>query len=114
MKSVTLGRTGLKVSEVCLGTMTFSREADEKTSYAIADYYVEQGGYFLDTATTEAGIQEWQTLSFVDEPKQPAFYRVEIHTIVKSKVYRFVLWRDFTTTQVLSNPIWVGRDVSHP
>ena len=59
MKTVTLGRTGLKVSEVSLGTMTFSREADEKTSYAIADYYVEQGGYFLDTANIySAGAAE--------------------------------------------------------
>ena len=50
MKSVKLGRSGLCVSEVCLGTMTFAREADEKTSFAIADYFVEQGGYFVDTA----------------------------------------------------------------
>ena len=50
MESVKLGRSGLTVSEVCLGTMTFAREADEKTSFAVADYFVEQGGYFVDTA----------------------------------------------------------------
>ena len=45
-----LGKTGMKVSPVCLGTMTFGREADEKTSFAIMDYFVENGYNFLDTA----------------------------------------------------------------
>src|SRR5512137_2075788 len=45
-----LGRTGLKVSELCLGTMTFGRESDEKTSYQILDHFVEAGGNFIDTA----------------------------------------------------------------
>ncbi|MAG13661.1 MAG: aldo/keto reductase [Spirochaetales bacterium] len=45
-----LGKAGMKVSPVCLGTMTFGREADEKTSFAIMDYFVERGYNFLDTA----------------------------------------------------------------
>ena len=45
-----LGKAGMKVSPVCLGTMTFGREADEKTSFAIMDYFVENGYNFLDTA----------------------------------------------------------------
>jgi aryl-alcohol dehydrogenase-like predicted oxidoreductase len=45
--------------------MTFSREADEKTSFAIADYYVENGGYFVDTANiysdgaSESTVGRW-------------------------------------------------------
>lgn len=50
MNTKRLGDSGLKVSEICLGTMTFAREADEATSFAIMDYYREQGGFFLDTA----------------------------------------------------------------
>ena len=50
MKTVQLGVSGLKVSDVCLGTMTFARESDERTSFAVMDFYVEQGGFFLDTA----------------------------------------------------------------
>ncbi len=50
MKIVSLGKSGLKVSQVCLGTMTFGREADEAASFAIMDYFVEHGGTFLDTA----------------------------------------------------------------
>lgn len=59
MNSVRLGASGLKVSEICLGTMTFAREADEQTSFRIMDYYHEQGGYFLDTANGySAGASE--------------------------------------------------------
>lgn len=54
-----LGKSGLKVSPVCLGTMTFGREADEKASFAIMDYFVEQGFNFLDTADVySAGVSE--------------------------------------------------------
>ncbi len=45
-----LGRSGLKVSEVCLGAMTFGREADEPTSHRMLDRFAELGGNFVDTA----------------------------------------------------------------
>lgn len=50
MKTVRMGRTGLKVSEICLGTMTFGYQCDEKTSFAIMNKAAEQGVYFIDTA----------------------------------------------------------------
>lgn len=50
MELVSLGSTGLKVSKICMGTMTFGREADEETSFAIMDRFFELGGTFLDTA----------------------------------------------------------------
>ncbi|MFP3895844.1 MAG: aldo/keto reductase [Anaerolineales bacterium] len=50
MEIVNLGSSGLKVSRVCLGTMTFGREADEETSFKLMDRYMELGGNFLDTA----------------------------------------------------------------
>src|SRR5512145_459064 len=50
MKYRFLGKTGLKVSELCLGAMTFGREADEETSRQILDRFVEAGGNFIDTA----------------------------------------------------------------
>jgi len=54
-----LGRTGLKVSELCLGTMTFGREADEATSFQIMDRFVAAGGNFLDTANVYSrGLSE--------------------------------------------------------
>jgi aryl-alcohol dehydrogenase-like predicted oxidoreductase len=45
-----LGRTGLKVTEVCLGTMTFGHQCDEHTSFAIMDAAAEAGVTFIDTA----------------------------------------------------------------
>lgn len=45
-----LGRTGLKVSCFCLGTMQWGWTADEPTAGAIMDTFVEHGGNFLDTA----------------------------------------------------------------
>jgi aryl-alcohol dehydrogenase-like predicted oxidoreductase len=45
-----LGKTGLKVSELCLGAMTFGRETNEETSRRIMDRFVAAGGNFIDTA----------------------------------------------------------------
>ncbi len=45
-----LGRTGLKVSELCLGTMQFGWSADEATSFAVMDAFVGAGGNLIDTA----------------------------------------------------------------
>lgn len=45
-----LGRTGLHVSRLCLGTMTFGLQCDEPTSVAIMDHAAEGGVTFFDTA----------------------------------------------------------------
>lgn len=50
MKVKRLGRTGLKVTEVCLGTMTFGHQCDEETSFKIMDAAAEAGVNFIDTA----------------------------------------------------------------
>jgi aryl-alcohol dehydrogenase-like predicted oxidoreductase len=45
-----LGRTGLKVSELCLGAMTFGREADEAAAQAMLDRFWDSGGNLVDSA----------------------------------------------------------------
>ncbi|MDR3635049.1 MAG: aldo/keto reductase [Isosphaeraceae bacterium] len=50
MKHRRLGRTGLKVSELCLGTMTFAGQCDEATAHKIMDVAAGAGVTFLDTA----------------------------------------------------------------
>lgn len=50
MDDVRLGKSGLRVSRLCLGTMTFGREADRDASFAILDRFVQAGGTFIDTA----------------------------------------------------------------
>ncbi len=50
MRYTQLGGTGLPVSRLCLGTMTFGLQCDEDTSVAILDRALEAGITFLDTA----------------------------------------------------------------
>jgi aryl-alcohol dehydrogenase-like predicted oxidoreductase len=50
MKTKQMGRTGLKVSEICLGTMTFGLQCDEPASVAIMDTAAEYGVDFFDTS----------------------------------------------------------------
>jgi len=64
MKFKNLGRTGLRVSDICLGTMTFGWSADKEASFAIMGTAVESGCNFFDTANiyarwaTHAGASE--------------------------------------------------------
>ena len=55
----TLGRSGLRVSPLCLGTMTFGTEwgwgAEENVASALFDRYLEAGGNFIDTADGYTG-----------------------------------------------------------
>jgi aryl-alcohol dehydrogenase-like predicted oxidoreductase len=65
MKYGYFGRTGIKVSEICLGTMTFGNEADEDASRAMMDRAFDAGVNFFDTADiynqgrTEEIIGRW-------------------------------------------------------
>jgi aryl-alcohol dehydrogenase-like predicted oxidoreductase len=60
-----LGKTGLKVSELCLGAMTFGRETTEQDSLPILNQFVAAGGNFIDTAdvytggTSETIVGKW-------------------------------------------------------
>ncbi len=69
MKSTQLGRTGLKVSRICLGTMNFGPLTSAEDSFAIMDRALDAGVYFFDTANvygrsagkgaTEKILGEW-------------------------------------------------------
>jgi aryl-alcohol dehydrogenase-like predicted oxidoreductase len=50
-----LGQTGVKVSEICLGTMTFGGDSDEKTSAEVYHYSREAGVNFFDCADVYVG-----------------------------------------------------------
>jgi aryl-alcohol dehydrogenase-like predicted oxidoreductase len=60
-----LGRTGVKVHPLCLGTMNFGGRTDEAEAAKILDTYVDAGGNFIDTANvyndgrSEAVIGRW-------------------------------------------------------
>ena len=50
MQHVSFGKTGLQVSRLCLGTMTFGLQCDEATSFGILDAAAGAGVTFIDTA----------------------------------------------------------------
>ncbi|MEX0657677.1 MAG: aldo/keto reductase [Egibacteraceae bacterium] len=55
MQQTYLGRSGLVVSELCLGTMTFGGPADRDESAAIVGRFRDAGGTFFDTADVYTG-----------------------------------------------------------
>jgi len=57
MQYTQLGRTGLKVSRLCLGTMNFGPQTQEKDSFAIMDKALDLGINFFDTAN----VYGWKT-----------------------------------------------------
>jgi aryl-alcohol dehydrogenase-like predicted oxidoreductase len=63
MRYVKLGRAGLRVSRLCLGTMNFGPEATERESFTIMDRALELGINFFDTAN----VYGWKTGEGVTE-----------------------------------------------
>ena len=61
MEYANLGRTGLSVSRLCLGTMNFGPETDEPTSHAIMDRALDVGLNFFDTANRYGAPQHGRT-----------------------------------------------------
>lgn len=55
MEYTNLGRTGMHVSRLCLGTMNFGTHTDEKEAFAIMDKALESGINFFDTANVYGG-----------------------------------------------------------
>jgi aryl-alcohol dehydrogenase-like predicted oxidoreductase len=88
--SVYLGSSGLKVSVLALGTMTFgnwgkaSQCADEATAFAILDAYAAAGGNFIDTADIYAGGESEITVG-----KWLALRKSERHKFVLASKARF-------------------------
>jgi aryl-alcohol dehydrogenase-like predicted oxidoreductase len=67
MEFARLGRTGLKVSRLCLGTMTFGVQCDEPRSRAILDRAADGGVSFIDTADGYPLLGNLQTVGLTEE-----------------------------------------------
>ena len=68
MKYRYLGRSGLLVSRICLGTMTFGNTewgCDLDTSRAIVDAFIAGGGNFIDTADAYVNGESERSIRFV-------------------------------------------------
>jgi len=87
MQYVGLGRTGLKVSRLCLGTMNFGPYATEAESHAMMDAARERGLNFFDTAN----VYGWKTGEGVTEQIVGSWFakggRRREATVVATKVY---------------------------
>lgn len=62
-----LGRTGLNVSELCMGTMQFGWTSTEEQAFEVLDAFVESGGNFIDTADVYTGWAENSWVGHAEE-----------------------------------------------
>ncbi len=91
------GKTGLRVSELCLGTMTFGTEwalgADKAASQGVFDLFAESGGNFLDTANryTEGTSERW------------------LGEFIKSDRHHFVVATKYTLRDRMGDPNFAGN-----
>ncbi len=60
MEYKVLGKSGLLVSELCLGTMTFGKEVNESDSIKMIHKFLDEGGNFIDTADVYVGGESEQ------------------------------------------------------
>ncbi len=77
MRYQLLGRSGLRVSQIALGTMTFGTAADwsrpEAECRPVFDAYVEAGGNFIDTANMYTGGESEQIVGRLIAPERDRF-----------------------------------------
>jgi aryl-alcohol dehydrogenase-like predicted oxidoreductase len=80
MKYVEFGRTGEKVSEMCLGTMMFGARCDEKEADRILGTAMEHGVNFVDTAAMYAGGLTEEILGrIIKGRRQDLFIGTKVH-----------------------------------
>jgi len=80
MEYVPFGNTGIRVSPLCLGTMTFGKEADEKTSIAIMDRAREAGINFFDTANVyNKGVSEQIVGRWMGDKRESIVLASKVH-----------------------------------
>lgn len=103
MEYTQLGRTGLKVSRLCLGTMNFGPKTTEEDSFAIMDKAHELGINFFDTANTYGWkIGEGWTEQIVGRWFAQGGGRRE-KTVLATKVYgRMSDWPNFSRLSALN------------
>jgi len=74
------GNTGVQVSELCLGTMTFDNEADEATSHTLMDTAFDAGVNFFDTANVYGkGASESIIGSWVGKKRDDLVLATKVH-----------------------------------
>jgi len=67
MKTIQLGQSGLHVTPICLGTMTFGEQVNEAAAHAILDHSLSKGVNFLDTAEMYAVPTRAETFTLTEK-----------------------------------------------
>lgn len=75
IKQRTMGRTGLNLSEICLGTLNFGWTTDEKTSFDVLDAYRDAGGNFIQTTSTTPEVLLPSASTSVSEERVGRWWR---------------------------------------
>ena len=83
MDQITLSSTGLKVSRLCFGTMTFGGQTDESTSVQMVEHCLDSGINFFDTANVYTG---GMSETFVGRALKGRRHRVILASKVANKV----------------------------
>ena len=71
-------------------------------------YVVKNGLYFKRIFVPAS--DSWQTVEFSDHPNRSSYYRLEFHRVYLDQNFPGIEWRDFSTTEMLSNPIWLTQN----
>jgi len=82
--------------------LSISVESDKPSRVTII-----KNGFFLESMPVEPKSETSQVVEYIDNNPRPGYYRFELHDVKNNPTYRGIEWRDFTTIQALSNPIWV-------
>jgi aryl-alcohol dehydrogenase-like predicted oxidoreductase len=100
-----LGETGLMVSELCLGCMTFGRELDEVGSKELVQRFLEVGGNFIDTADVYAdGVSEEFTGRAVNDVREEVVLATALKVISMPNSQMDLPPSGYTPTAPLSVP----------
>ncbi len=80
MEYRSLGRTGVQVSPLCLGTMTFGRKTDQAEATRMIDRFLDEGGNFIDTANVyNRGVSEELTGKALGDRRQRVVLATKAH-----------------------------------
>src|SRR5579859_3664141 len=81
MEYRSLGRTGVQVSALCLGTMTFGRKTNPTEAIRMVDRFIDVGGNFIDTANVYGrGVSEEVTgKALADGKRQRVVLATKVH-----------------------------------
>jgi aryl-alcohol dehydrogenase-like predicted oxidoreductase len=76
-----LGRTGVQVSPLCLGTMTFGWKTEQKEAVRIVDRFLDAGGNFIDTANvyTKGTSESITAVTLEGGKRQKVFLATKVH-----------------------------------